>query len=59
MSYKKEWIPNMRNKNREKTSKRPEILQIATEYYQNLYQSCKSNQEMTKYNSADTETEKW
>lgn len=54
MSYKKEWIPNMRNKNREKTSKRPEILQIATEYYQNLYQSCKSNQEMTKYNSADT-----
>ena len=39
MNYKKEWIPHMGNKNSEKTNRRPEILQIATEYYQNLYQS--------------------
>ncbi|CAF4752853.1 unnamed protein product [Pieris macdunnoughi] len=51
MNYKKDWIPNLKSKNREKTSKRPEILGIATEYYQNLYQSRKGEQVINDYSS--------
>lgn len=55
MNYKKDWIPNMKNKDSGKTSKRPEILGIATKYYQNLYQSRKGEQIIKEYNSINKE----
>lgn len=55
MNDKKDWILNMRNRNRGKTSKRPEILQIATEYYQNLYQSRHGEQVIKDYSTVNKE----
>ncbi|GBP78304.1 Retrovirus-related Pol polyprotein from type-1 retrotransposable element R2 [Eumeta japonica] len=39
LDSKKNWMPNMRNEQGKCTRKRIEILNIATEYYKNLYQS--------------------
>ncbi|XP_045450274.1 uncharacterized protein LOC123659044 [Melitaea cinxia] len=55
MNYKKDWIPNMKNKNNVKTSKRPEILGIATEYYKNLYQSHKGEHVIKENNLINKE----
>lgn len=53
MNPKKDWIPNMKNRYGGKTSKRPEILGIATDYYQNLYQSRNGKQVINEYNSVN------
>lgn len=44
LNYKKDWIPSMKKKDGNSTSKRLDILKIATRYYQNLYQSQKEKE---------------
>ncbi|CAK1546536.1 unnamed protein product [Leptosia nina] len=50
LNYKKDWISNMRKKDKEKTSNRSEILEVATDYYKKLYQSGKGEQVTETYN---------
>lgn len=55
LNSKKDWIPNMKNKYCEKTSKWSEILGIATDYYKKLYQSRKCKHVIEEYNSINNE----
>lgn len=47
-------MPNLKTKNENLTSKRPEILKLATEYYRKLYQSKNSTEIVKEYNLDDS-----
>ncbi|GBP25144.1 hypothetical protein EVAR_19626_1 [Eumeta japonica] len=55
LNHKKDWILNMKDKDKRKTCKRSEILGIATDYYKKLYQSRKVQHVIKEYNSVNKE----
>ncbi|KAJ0180583.1 hypothetical protein K1T71_003987 [Dendrolimus kikuchii] len=44
LTNKKDWMTSLKDKTGKITRKRMEILQIATDYYKNLYSSCRKHQ---------------
>ncbi|KAJ2941256.1 hypothetical protein O0L34_g3453 [Tuta absoluta] len=54
LNDKKSWMPNMKSQEGNKTSKRPEILQIATDFYKNLYHSGITNSALKEVRIQET-----
>ena len=59
LACKKEWMPNLQSKQGLRTTKRKQILNIATEFYKNVYNSNKSitiNEDVDTLDSDSDET---
>ncbi|PZC85214.1 hypothetical protein B5X24_HaOG202399 [Helicoverpa armigera] len=57
LNYKKDWIPNMRNREGKNTGNRLEILKLATNFYRTLYQSLEIEHVVKHYDTPTNEQE--